>query len=235
VTEAPVSLAFFDREHGLHGEVRGGLTLLFEGKSATAVPSAPELARDGDGWRAELPDRLELAFEAASEPVELAGHSTRLCRVTGTAAGRRLECLGTATETLSVPSWSELDAMRSISALFDPETAVLAVARRPRGALGHGDERVEAALLAAGELLHVEDARVSTVYDGDGRQRSAGVELWLPGEDFPRRAFGVVSAGTSLDLEGLRVNAAVFEWRMDGREGAGAYDVMVRSEPPEAA
>jgi hypothetical protein len=235
VTEAPVSLGFFDREQQLHGEVRGALTLLFEGKSASAVPSTPELAREGEGWRARLPDRFELAFEPVADPIELAGHSTRLCRVTGTVDGKRIDCLGTATETLSVPSWSELDAVRSISALFDEETALLAVTRRPRGSLGHGDERVEAGLLAAGELLAVENARVSTVYDGDGRQRSAGIELWLPGEDFPRRAFGVVAAGTSLDLEGLRVNAAVFEWRMDGREGAGAYDLMVRSEPPEAA
>lgn len=235
MTEAPVSLAFFDRERGLHGQARGGLTLLFEGKNATAVPSGPELARDGERWLAELPDQLKLAFEPISDPIDLAGHSTRVCRVSGTVAGEQVDCLGTATETLSVPSWSELDAIRSITALFDPETAILAVARRPRGALGHGDELVEAALLAAGELLAVEDARVSTVYNGDGRQRSAGVELWLPGEDFPRRAFGVAAAGTSLDLEDLRVNAAVFEWRMDGREGAGAYDLMVRSEPPEAA
>ena len=235
MTEAPVSLAFFDREQGLHGEVRGSLTLLFEGRTASAVPSEAELTRDGDGWRAELAERLELAFEPASDPIELAGHSTRICRVKGKVDGKAVECLGTATETLSVPSWSELDAIRSISALFDADTALLAVARRPRGALGHGDELVEAGLLSSGELLAVENARVSTVYDGDGRQRSAGVELWLPGEDFPRRAFGVVAAGTSLDLEGLRVNAAVFSWRMDGHEGAGAYDLMVRSEPPEAA
>ncbi len=235
MTEAPVSLGFFDRERGLHGEVRGGLTLLFEGRSATALPSAPELARKGEGWRAELPDRLELEFEPVSDAIELAGNSTRLCRVTGKVDDKAVDCLGTATETLSVPNWSELDAIRSISALFDAETALLAVARRPRGALGHGDELVEGGLLAAGEPLAVENARVSTVYDGEGRQRSAGVELWLPGEDFPRRAFGVVASGTSLDLEGLRVNAAVFEWRMDGRDGAGAYDLMVRDEPPEAA
>jgi hypothetical protein len=235
VTETPVSLAFFDRERGLHGEVREGVTLLFEGRSATVLSAETSLERDGEGWRARLEDQFELAFEPASEAIELSGHSTRLSRVTGEAGGKRVDGLGTATETLSVPSWSELDAIRSLSALFDPDTALLAVSRRPRGARGHGDELVEAGLLVAGELLAVEDARVSTVYDGEGRQRSAGVELWLPGEDFPRRAFGVVASGTSLDLEGLRVNAAVFEWRMDGREGAGSYDLMVRDEPPEAA
>ena len=82
-----------------------------------------------------------------------------------------------------------------------------------------------------GQVTGVEEARISTVYDGEGRQRSAGLELWLPGDSFPRRAAGTVTAGTTLALEGLRVNAAVFRWRMDGREGAGAYELTVRDEP----
>ena len=83
--------------------------------------------------------------------------------------------------------------------------------------------------------MAVEEARLSTVYDGDGRQRSAGLELWLPAEDFPRRAVGTVQAGLSLSLEGLRVHVAVFAWRMEGRDGLGAYDVTVRDEPATAA
>ena len=41
-------------------------------------------------------------------------------------------------------------------------------------------------------------------------------------------------AGASVGLEGLRVNAAVFAWTMEGHEGLGAYDVMVRDEPAAA-
>jgi hypothetical protein len=111
---------------------------------------------------------------------------------------------------------------------------VLAEALRPRGSLGHGDEQVTAWLYSGGELLSVEKARISTVYDAEGRQRAAGLELWLPEEDFPRRASGQVAAGTSLSLEGLRVNAAVFTWHMEGREGAGAYDITIRDEPTAA-
>jgi hypothetical protein len=44
-----------------------------------------------------------------------------------------------------------------------------------------------------------------------------------------------VQAGASLTLEGLRVNAAVFAWQMEGREGSGLYELAVRDEPPEAA
>ena len=149
-------------------------------------------------------------------------------------ARRQLDCLGTATETVTAPAWEELDALRGISALFDGEHAVVALARRPRGALGHGDERVIAWIVAGDDATQVEDARISTVYDGDGRQRSAGLELWLPGEDFPRRASGTAVAGTTLALDGLRVNAAVFSWQMEGRAGAGAYELTVRDEPEAA-
>ena len=98
-----------------------------------------------------------------------------------------------------------------------------------------GQELITAHLVGAGEPVAVEEARLSTVYDGDGRQRSAGLELWLPAEDFPRRAVGTVQAGLSLSLEGLRVHVAVFAWRMEGRDGLGAYDVTVRDEPAAAA
>jgi hypothetical protein len=122
-----------------------------------------------------------------------------------------------------------------VSVLGDPENALLALARRPRGALGHGQELVQARLLEAGELRSVEEARLSTVYDGDGRQRNAGLELWLPGEEFPRRVSGSAIAGSSLELEGLDVHVAIFSWRMDGRDATGAYELVVRREPAAAA
>ena len=125
--------------------------------------------------------------------------------------------------------------MRSISALIDEGTGLLALARRPRDAPGHGDEEIRAGLFIDGELHVVEEARISTVYDGGGRQRSAGLELWLPDEEFPRRGSGLVIAGSTFELEAIRVHAAVFRWRLDGREGIGAYELMVRVVPPVAA
>ena len=100
---------------------------------------------------------------------------------------------------------------------------------------GHGDEKVAAWLLRDGEPHDVEDGRISTIYDGEGRQRSAGLELWMPGEDFPRRANGSVVAGSSLQLEGLAVHVAFFRWRMEDREGAGAYELWIRPQEPAAA
>ena len=230
-----VSLAFYDPARELHGSVRSGVTLLFDGASSAAIPEAARVTRDGPAYHAVLEGRLDLEFSPLTDPVDLGGAATALCRVTGTAAGRELRCLGVASETSSPLPWGELDAVRALSAVFEEDHAVFVGARRPRGALGHDQERVIAYLLAEGEMLTVDDARLSTVYDAEGRQRKAGLELWLPGEDFPRRASGSAVAGTSLDLEELRVHAAVFAWQMEGREGSGSYDVVVRSEPPAAA
>ena len=235
MNEPAVALAFFDPDRGLHGSARSGVTLLFERGQPQALPEGPEIGREGDGWRAALGNRFDLSFSPICDPLDLKDASTRVCRVTGTIDGSDVECLGTATETVRPPAWDELDAVRGVSALFDQENAVLALARRPRGAMGHGQERVVAWLVSAGEARLVDDARISTVYDGEGRQRTAGMELWMPGEDFPRRLSGTAVAGTTLSLEGLRVNAAVFSWRMDGRDGAGAYELTFRDEPLEAA
>lgn len=233
--ELPLALSFFDPVHRLSGTARAGMTLLFEGPSPTTLPEGPEVERAPDGvLEARLGERFDLRFEPVAEPARLTGLRTTLCAVTGTVGGTAVDCLGTATETVQPPVWAELDAVRGVTAVFDREHAVFLLARRPRGVQGHGHELVEAVLVQDGELLDVEDARLSTVYDGEGRQRNAGIELWLPGEDFPRRASGTAEAGASLALENLRVNAAVFRWRMESREGAGTYELAARDEQEAA-
>jgi len=235
VSAPALALSFFDLAHDIHGTARSGASVLFEGRKPVALPEGPAIEPSGDGWRAELPGTLSLAVEPLSEPAELGGVRARMVRVRGSAAGRQVDGLGTLSETTVPPRWDELDAIRSISALVDEQHALLAVARRPRGAVGHGHELVRAQLVEDDALLAVEDARISTVYDGGGRQRSAGLELWMPGEEFPRRGSGLVIAGSSLDLDGLQIHVAVFRWRLDGREAIGSYELMLRSEPPAAA
>ncbi len=182
-----------------------------------------------------LDGELALDAEVASDAVDLGGVSVRLVHVRGEASDRRVDCLGTLAETESAPRWDELDALRTVSVIIDERHALLALARRPRGARGHGEERVGAVLLDEGRFLEVDQARLSTVYDGDGRQRSAGLELWLHGEEYPRRGSGVVVAGSSLQLEEVEVHAAVFRWRLEGHDGIGGYELMSRTEPPAAA
>jgi hypothetical protein len=229
------ALSFFDPDRELYGIARSGSTILFEGRKTAVHAAGPELAAEGDAWRAELPGKLSLRLEPASPELDLGGVTARTCRVTGEASGRSVTCLGTFSLTTVTPRWEELDAIRSLSVLVDDRNGLLALARRPRGAAGHGQELVRAGLLVDGVLHDVEETRISTVYDGDGRQRSAGLELWLPSEEFPHRGSGLVIAGSSLDLDPVRVHAAVVRWRLDGRDGIGAYELMVRVEPPAAA
>ncbi len=229
------ALSFFDPDRELYGTARSGATLLFHGREPAAHADGPEVTEDGDGWRAELAERLSLRIEPVSPEADLEGVTARICRVTGEVDGTNVDCLGTFSITTIAPHWEELQAVRSISALVDEGSGLLALARRPRDAFGHGDEQVSAGLFIDGELHQVEEARISTVYDGGGRQRSAGLELWLPEEEFPRRGSGLVIAGSSFELEAIRVHAAVFRWRLEGREGIGAYELMVRVVPPVAA
>jgi hypothetical protein len=235
VSEPALSLAFFDPDRQLHGTARSGATVLFEGSTPTAISEGPQIERQEEVLRAELGERLSLVLEPVSPEAELGEVSARICRVTGQVLGKPVDCLGTVGKTRAAPEWEELDALRTISVLVDAENGMLALAKRPRGARGHGEEQVSAALIHAGELLPVEDARISTVYDGDGRQRSAGLELWLPGEEFARRGSGTAVAGTSLELEGLSVHIAIFHWQLEGAEGYGAYELMVREPAPVAA
>jgi hypothetical protein len=235
VTDRPLALSFFDPAHNLSGTARAGMTLLFEGTKPTTIDEGPEVTRDSHGaLSARLGDRLDLRFDPIAPRATLTGLEITLCAVIGTAAGARVDCLGTATETTAPPAWAELDAVRGVTAVFGPDRAAFVLARRPRGAIGHGLEDVEAQLIIDGELAEVSEARLSTVYDGDGRQRNAGLELFLPDEDFPRRLSGTVRAGASLSLEGLRVNAAIFGWQMEGREGAGLYELAVRDDQEAA-
>ena len=229
-----LSIAFFDPEHGLHGSARAGTTLMFEGSSANVLPDGPAMERDGEGWRAELEGAFSLRLRPVAPPASLGGVDAHLCAVSGEVGGRAVSCLGTVGETHTPPVWDDLDVLRSVSAVFDSEHAFLALSRRPAGAAGHDAERVASWLLSGGDELSIEDTRMSTVYDSAGRQRTAGLELWLPGEDFPRRASGTVVAGSSLALDGIDVHVAIFRWRMEDREGHGAYELWVRSDPEAA-
>ena len=235
VSAPALAVAFYDHARELYGSARSGATVLFEGRRPSVLPEGPEVEAVAGGWSVRLSDRVSLEFERLAPEADLDGVSATVCRVHGEVAGKRVDGLGTVAETHSLPAWDELDSLRTVSALADEEHALVALARRPRGAAGHDEESVTARLLDDGRLLDVETARISTVYDGGGRQRSAGLELWIPGEEYPRRGSGLVLAGSSLDLDGIQVHAAIFRWRLDGRDATGAYELMVRTDPPAAA
>ena len=178
---------------------------------------------------------FELEFEAASPPAEfeplggMEGHE-RLCRVRGTAAGRPIDCLGQRGRSWGTADWSEIVLTRSLGAWLDEGPSVVYSAVRPAGAESHAEEAQWGALLDADGAVAMADPRLSTTYDGDGRQRRAGLELWVGEDDeYPRRGAGQVLCGSSVELGSLRLDLAFFGWTLDGRRGVGRYDVLRRA------
>ncbi|MGH2945570.1 MAG: hypothetical protein ACRDPC_04805 [Solirubrobacteraceae bacterium] len=190
-------------------------------------------------------DGFELAFEAlaapavleADEPAAQAGGMVgyeQLCRVAGTvrAGGRTREvrCAGQRGHSWGEPVWDRIAAARTVTAWLEDGTGVALSSIRPAGADDHAGEATWASLLAPAGSLRVDDPRLSTTYDADGRQRRAGLELWVGEEDaYPRRAAGVAICGAELDLGRLRLDCAFFRWWMDGRPGVGRYDILRRA------
>ncbi|HEV2061322.1 MAG TPA: hypothetical protein VGR12_00605, partial [Solirubrobacteraceae bacterium] len=146
--------------------------------------------------------------------------------------GRSVDCLGQRGHAWGRADWSALQLARSVSVWLDESTGVTLSAVRDASAKHHADEAVAAHLLLGGRPLRVHDPRLSTMYDAGGRQIHAGLELWVADEDgeLPHRAAGEVVCGTTLDLGRLRVDCAFFEWRMNGRVGAGRYDIVRQAE-----
>ena len=185
---------------------------------------------------------FDLRFEALSEPAEVDGDVARfggmdgyeqLCAVSGTvrAGGRVAEvrCRGQRGHAWGEPDWGRIVSTQTISAWTDDGFALALSAVRPEGT-DHGHEPVWAALLDRAGTLQVEDPRFSTTFDGAGRQRRAGLELWLDEEEgHPHRGSGEVLCGSTLELGQLRLDCAFFRWRIDGRPGVGRYDVLRRA------
>jgi len=190
---------------------------------------------------------FELRFEAISAPAALdpegvvaqaggmAGYE-QLCNVTGSVrhGGRShpVRCLGQRGHQWGTPDWSRIELARTLTAWMGADRAVTLTAVRPAKAKHHDEEAVSGFLIDRGEPLAIFDARVSTTYDGELRQRSAGLELWMSEEGgYARRAAGQVLCGTTVDLGDLRLDSAFFQWRMEGRAGTGRYDVLRRVSP----
>jgi hypothetical protein len=192
---------------------------------------------------------LDLELEATGPVAELdASHS--VARVGGMAGYEQpvrvrgeavvgsdrisVDGLGQRGHSWGAPNWDRIELARTVSVWLGDDLAVSLTAVRPAGKRDHAAEAVVAAILDRDEdgvsrTIDVADPRLSTTYDDEGRQRQAGLELWIDDNGYPRRAAGEIACGTSLDLGRLRLDCAFFRWRMEGREGFGRYDVLRRA------
>jgi hypothetical protein len=232
-----VTVAFGDRESGVYG-LAGEVGILFEGTEPVSVRTegvSVEVVEPLRRWTASLDGVFALELEALSEPADLSVGETvgyeQLCRVRGNVGDRSIDCLGQRGHSWGRTNWAKLELARTVSAWLDDATALTVTAVRPSSAKHHADEEVAAQVLLGGAPVRVRDPRLSTTYDGEGRQVHAGLELWVGDEDgeYPHRAAGEVVCGTTLDLGKLRVDCAFFDWRMNGKAGVGRYDIVRRA------
>ena len=164
----------------------------------------------------------------------LAGYE-QACRVAGSAEvdGRRVavDGLGQRGHAWGTPAREGIERARTVAAWLGDEVAVSLSAVRPARGRDHEAEEVAATILEHGpaRALPVADPRLSTTYDAEGRQRTAGLELYVTDDEIPRRAAGEVVCGTSLDLGDRRLDCAFLRWRMEGRTGFGRYDILRRA------
>lgn len=238
------SFSWGDPDAELFGSVGPGLALLFADGAITATAVGDEVAATvdagSDSWqvRWEVDEGgWDLSFGALTPPLAVGvGGSERGCRVTGTVrVGARqvtVDCLGQRTGPPDRADREGQTLARALSAWLGPDRFVALSAVRPEDAEGHADEVVEAWLVSPEETdpVRVDEVRLSTTYDGDGRPLRAGLELWLlPDSTYPRRVGGEARCRTSLDLGAARLDAAFFAWTMDGHRGVGRYDVLRRT------
>jgi hypothetical protein len=187
---------------------------------------------EATGALAELPVDHPVARAGGMEGYE------QPVRVRGTAtigdARVAVDGLGQRGHSWGAPDWERIELTRAVSAWMGDDLAVSLTAVRPAGKRDHGAEAVVASILDRDEegvahAIEVLDPRLSTTYDEEGRQRQAGLELWVDEDGYPRRAAGELAVGTSLDLGRLRLDCAFFRWRMEGRVGYGRYDLLRRA------
>jgi hypothetical protein len=184
---------------------------------------------------------FSLEFQATAPPAELPAASAitragglagyaQLCRVRGSIRvdghERRLDGFGQRSHAWGNRPWQRIALTRSLGIWFADGTGVLFGSVRSTDAHAHADEASGASLVGPGGDVVARDARLSTTSDGDGRQRRAGLELYLAEDGPPHHAAGETLCGATLDLGPVRLDCAFLRWHMEGREGVGRYDVL---------
>jgi hypothetical protein len=200
-----------------------------------------ETAKPLERWRCRLEDgdvALQADLHAVSPPVDFDEPATealtraagvhryeQLCRANGELRGGgrhvQVDGVGRRTHAWGEPSGARFRSLYAIAG----DRAVIVTAVQPEDGAPHDRELVAAHLLHPEGTPEVfEDARLSTIYDAAGRPRTAGAELFLPGEEYPRR----ISGEATCQAQGGdgKVRAACFRWSVEGEPGQGGYQLV---------
>jgi hypothetical protein len=213
----------------------GGQTVAATGDPAhIAIETSEPLAR----WSCRLEHAgvvLEAELESVSPPIELDEALTsaagvqgyeQLCRVRGTIrvgdASTEIDGVGRRAHEWGEPTGAQRRSLYAVAG----DRAVTLTAVRPPDAAEHGAEVITAHLVRAEtEPELFETARLSTIYDGDGRPRTAGLELHLPDAEYPRRVSGEAVCHAAAEAAEPLL-AACFRWTLDGDPAQGGYHLV---------
>ena len=238
----PLSVEFADPASGIRAWVGRGLPGLGEGEAAALLCDAdgPLIAAVGAKAEAEVTeagaraacssDRASVSFEVTPE-LEAGPLTAGRAEVEFGAGAekRRLSCAG---GYGALAADGEASVVRTLVALRSDGSPLALRARRLQGA-EHGAEEVEAWIAEAEELepRRIDEPLLSTQYEPGGAPSRAGLELWVGAEDpVPIRGAGTRRCGAELALEGWRLEAAFFDWIVEGIEGAGSYMLWRRGD-----
>ncbi|HWH11892.1 MAG TPA: hypothetical protein VG165_12245 [Solirubrobacteraceae bacterium] len=227
-----VKLGFGDRGLSAIAHAETGTLLCRDGRTATLGPPVVEWHDADRSWRARVDGGFDVVLRPLGEPAQFAdGSQEWLCEVDGAADGTPIDCLGHIVLAGDGPptDWRKTGLERGVAAWFAADLAFAVHARRPARADAHEAEALEAIVLR-GEPpapVAIDDPRLSTAYDGDGRARRAGLELWETEEsDFALRlAAETIGEGELVLPGGAVVRSAFLLWRYDGMVGTGRYDI----------
>ena len=233
--ELPVALSFFDSGAGVHGTIRSGLTLLFEGREARAERGPVEIEREGDDWKGRAGDDAEVTLAPVSDTADLGGIAVTVCTVEGRVGGRKIAGSGPSRRRAARPSG------RSSTCCAPSRPCSSQGWRRSRSRAGRAGPRTTGA--SSSPPCWSRPASCARPRTRASRPcTTAAAASTAPGSSSGFRARTIragcsarVQAGTSLDLEGLSVHAAAFTWRMEGHVGAGLYELTLRRDDAEPA
>lgn len=237
------TLAFGDLETGSWGTIWDlgddlGFALLAQASEAQRVDARIAGSGAEVDWQVSG-SGVELEVSPEGEATALGSGFDQLVRVRGrwTAGGAEVsvDCLGRRGERDGIDA-GRFEAVRDVSAWFEPDLGYAVVAARPRGSNGHSDDVLSASVLEEGHGLAVAEPRLSTSYTSSGLPTRASLELWLEPPDadreqdddevhrFPRRAGGeAVGAQGDASNGSLTAHAELLRWHARGRQGAGVY------------
>jgi hypothetical protein len=156
----------------------------------------------------------------------------QVCEVEGeVTTGERTQtvhCRGRRVHAWGNPDPESSSRWRSLFAVTAAGRAISAAAALPPTSPGHDRELRYARWLDADDAPPFEEVRVSTVYDINGSPTKAGLELWMPGDELPRRLGGAAVCGTRIERDDQVIALSFFRWSIDDEPAYGSYEIIER-------